>query len=613
MADTKKDTLKSIRQRRYLNKEFDSFRNDLLEYARSFYGDKIVDLSEASMGGLLMDMPAYIGDVTSFYLDHQFSELDPETAVEPSNIERGLRRSGVDIAGASAAVVYVSYFIEVPAATVDGVTKPDPNVLPVIEAGTVCSSDTGIEFELIEDIDYTKVDSDGNYVTSYKVGETNSIGVPITFVMKGEGLCISGYNETETYNFNGFVPFRRVTLSNTNVTNIVSVTDSLGNKYYRVNSLAEDTVYNSIQNTGYDSEKVEDVVKLMPAPYRYTTEVSLNDRTTTLIFGGGSADTIEDDAVPDPSLFALPLYGKTTFPRITLNPQQLLDTKTLGVTSVDSTVTINYRYGGGSSHNVEPDTVRYVSSLLMSFPNTPTTAVSRAIRASVSVTNKAKASGGLDAPTTEDLKELIPLARGAQARIVSKPDLISRVYTMPSNFGRVFRASVRSTPSNPLASQLYVVCKDADDRLDMASDALKENLRVFLNGYRMISDAIDIVDAKILNFKLLYEVTVDTTMNKKTVLQQINVKLREFFSIKNFHIDQPIVVADVHNLIYNTPGVMSVNNIRFESVSGDTNGRTYSDVYHDIPAYTRKGVVVPSPGGIFELAYPDEDIVGRAI
>lgn len=613
MADTKKDTLKSIRQRRYLNKEFDSFRNDLLEYARSFYGDKIVDLSEASMGGLLMDMPAYIGDVTSFYLDHQFSELDPETAVESSNIERGLRRSGVEITGASAAVVYVSFFIEVPAATINGATKPDPSVLPVIEAGSVCSSDTGVEFELIEDLDYMKVDSDGNYVTPYKVGEVSNSGVPLTFIMKGEGLCVSGYSETETYSFNGFVPFRRVTLSNPNVTKIVSVSDSLGNTYYQVNNLAEDTVYRSIPNTGYDSDKVEDVIRLQPAPYRYTTEVSLNDRTTTLIFGGGSADTIEDDAVPDPSLFALPLYGKTTFPRVTLNPQKLLDTKTLGVTSVDSTVTVNYRYGGGSSHNVEPDTVRYVSSLLMSFPSTPSTAVARAIRSSVSVTNRKKAVGGLDAPSPEELKELIPLARGAQSRIVSKPDLIARVYMMPSNFGRVYRASVRSTPSNPLASQLYVVCKDADDRLDVASDALKENLKTFLNGYRMVSDAIDIVDARILNFKILYEVTVDIVMNKKTVLQQINGKLREFFSIKNFHIDQPIVVADVHNLIYNTPGVTSVNNIRFESVSGQVNGRTYSDVYHDIPAYTRKGVVVPAPGGIFELAYPEEDIIGRAI
>src|SRR5574338_1389868 len=119
-SDTKREALKSVRQRRYLNKEFDAFRQELVEYTRTHYGDKIVDLSEASLGGVLMDMPAYVGDSLSFYLDHQFSELDPETAVETENIDRQLRRAGVDIVGASPAVVTLSLFVEVPAASVNG-------------------------------------------------------------------------------------------------------------------------------------------------------------------------------------------------------------------------------------------------------------------------------------------------------------------------------------------------------------------------------------------------------------------------------------------------------------------------------------------------------------
>jgi hypothetical protein len=521
-VDTKRDTIKSVRQRRYLNKDFDSFRQDLVDYARSFYSDKIVDLSEASMGGLLMDMPAYIGDVMSFYLDHQFSELDAETAVETENIQRALRRAGVDITGASPAVVYVSFFVEVPAASENGVIRPSSATLPIIEAGSSCKSESGIEFELTQDVDFTLTDSDGNLTTPYRIGETTANGVPLTFILRGNGLCVSGFNATETYNFSGFVPFRRVTLSNTNVSNIMRVADSLGNTYYGVSNLAEDVVYKSIPNTGNDSGSAESVLQLLPAPYRYTTEVSLDDRATTLVFGGGDANSIEDDAVPDPSLFALPLYGKKTFPRLSLNPQKLLDTKTLGISATDSTVSVSYRYGGGSSHNSEPDTIRFVSSLVMRFPNTPPANVASAIRASVSVSNPKKAIGGLDAPTPDDLKELVPLVRNAQSRIVSKPDLIARVYTMPANFGRVFRAAARSSPNNPLATQLYLICKDSNEQLDIASDALKDNLRVFLNGYRMISDAIDIVDALVINFKITYEVTVDMSMNKKTVLQSIS-------------------------------------------------------------------------------------------
>jgi hypothetical protein len=611
--DTKREALKSVRQRRYLNKEFDAFRQDLVEYARTYYGDKIVDLSEASMGGLLMDMPAYIGDSLSFYLDHQFSELDPETAVENVNIERQLRRAGVDIVGAAPAVVSLSLFIEVPASTINGVMRPLPAGLPIIEAGTVCTAENGVDFELVEDIDFTKVDSDGNLTTEYQIGEASDNGAPLTFVLRGEGLAVSGFSTSETFSFGGFVPFRRITLSNPNVTSINNVVDSLGNTYYGVSNLAEDVIYKATQNTAYDSNRVPSVLQLMPAPYRYTTRVSLSDRGTTLVFGGGSADTLEDDALPDPSLFALPLYGKTTFSRTTLNPQQLLDTKTLGISASDVIVTVAYRYGGGLNHNVEPNTIRTISTLIMNFPTTPSTAVGQAVRASATVRNRRKAIGGLDAPTSDELKEFIPLAKGAQSRIVTKPDLLSRVYTMPADFGRVFRAAARATPNNPLSTQLYVICKDADEQLDFATDALKDNLRVYLNSYRMISDAIDIVDAAIVNVKLTYEVTVDLAMNKKTVLQQINAKLRRFFNIQNFHIDQPIVLSDIDNLIYNTNGVTAVNFVKIENLTNRVDGRDYSEIYHDIQNFTNRGVILPPPGGIYELKYPDQDIVGRAV
>ena len=612
-TDTKREALKSIRQRRYLNKEFDAFRQDLLEYARSYYGDKIVDLSEASLGGLLMDMPAYVGDSLSFYLDHQFSELDPETAVEPENIERQLRRSGVDIVGAAPAVSTLSFYIETPATSIKGVIRPLPSALPIIEAGSICSAENGTDFELIEDIDFTKVDSDGNLTTEYQAGETDSNGTPLTFLLRGEALSVSGFSTSESFSFGSFIPFRRITLGNSNVTSIASVTDTLGNVYHGVNNLAEDMIYKASANSGYDADRVPMFVKLIPAPYRFTNNVSLDDRGTTLIFGGGSADTLEDDAVPDPSQFALPLYGKKTFARTTLNPQKLLDTKTLGVSATDTTVTVSYRYGGGSTHNVEPNTIRVVSSLNMRFPITPAASIAAAVRGSVTVRNSKKAIGGLDAPTIDELKELIPLVRNSQSRIVTKPDLISRVYTMPSDFGRTFRAAARATPNNPLSTQLYIICKDADERLDFATDALKDNLRTYLNGYRMISDAIDIVDARIVNIKVTYEVTVDAAMNKKTVLQLVNTKLRNFFNIRNFHIDQPIILSDIDNLIYNSNGVMSVNTVSIENLSGNVNGRKYSEIYHDLKSHTARGVIIPPDGGIWECKFSDDDILGKAV
>src|SRR5690242_6564066 len=111
----KRDDLKEVRQRKYLAKDFDGLRAQLLEYARLYYPDRIKDFSETSVGGLLLDFAAYTGDVMSFYLDHQYAELNPETAVEVPNIERILRSAGVPIVGSAPALVPVTIYVQVPA------------------------------------------------------------------------------------------------------------------------------------------------------------------------------------------------------------------------------------------------------------------------------------------------------------------------------------------------------------------------------------------------------------------------------------------------------------------------------------------------------------------
>ena len=77
-------------------------------------------------------------------------------------------------------------------------------------------------------------------------------------------------------------------------------------------------------------------------------------------------------------------------------------------------------------------------------------------RPSLDVINMLPAGGGENAPTLDDLSSRIPAARNAQSRIVTKEDLVARVYTMPSSLGRVFRAGIRSNPINPLATQLFI-------------------------------------------------------------------------------------------------------------------------------------------------------------
>ena len=609
---TKTQILKSVRHRKYLNKDFDALRADLLEYARTYYPNNIRDFSEAGLGGLWLDMAAYTGDVQSFYLDHQFHESFPDTSTETNNIERHLKRAGVPIVGAAPAVASCTFYVRVPAS---GSNPPVPNTtaLPVIHQGSVARAQNGTEFELTEDLNYTKINADGDLEANIEVGTRDANNNPQDFILSLEGVCISGFRATETFSVGSFEAFKKKTLANENVTEVVRITDGQGNEYYEVDYLTQDTVYQSTTNISNDASEVPDTITPTPAPYRFIKNTSLSTRLTTITFGGGSAETLNDDIIPDPSEFALPLYGKKSFSRFAINPGNLLQTTTFGVLQPNTNLTITYRYGGGLNHNVEAQAIKSITSLDITFPNGPTPSVSAFVRNSIDVLNFKRASGGDAAPTIDELKARIPAFQGAQNRIVTKPDILARIYTLPSNFGRVYRASVQTNPSNPLASQLFVVSRNAQQQLTTCPDTLKKNLAGYLNNYRMISDAVDILDGRILNLKVQFSIVADPTQNRQLVLRNVLGRLREYFNIKNFEIDQPIVISDIQNIIFNNPGVVSVVSLDIKNIFGNIANRTYSTEQFDVAANTSRGIIFGPPGSIFEVKFKDFDLVGTAV
>jgi hypothetical protein len=422
----------------------------------------------------------------------------------------------------------------------------------------------------------------------------------------------------DRFTVNGFEQFKKCTLQARDVTDIISVTDSNGNTYYEVDFLTQDTVFRYVKNkltldaTPSDQVYVDANLEVLPAPYRFYRVTSLSTRETTLVFGGGSGQTMNDDLVPDPSTAALPLYGRTNFSRFTIDPNSLLKTSTLGAIAPNVTLTVNYRAGGGLRHNIPAQSISDVASLAIVFPNNPTNAVAADVRSSTDANNSAPAVGGADPPAIDELRLQIPSARNAQSRIVSKEDLVSRIYSLPSNFGRVFRASVRNNPDNPNAAFLFVLCKNAQNQLVIAPDMLKKNLAVYLNQYRMISDAIDIMDGRIINLQINYSIAVDPTFNRQLVLQNVQSKLVQYFGINNFQMDQPLILDDVRNIVYNVTGVVAVRGITVSTLTGTLGDRTYSNVKYDIQSnLISDSILIPPMGGLFEVKFPSYDLIGR--
>ena len=165
--------------------------------------------------------------------------------------------------------------------------------------------------------------------------------------------------------------------------------------------------------------------------------------------------------------------------------------------------------------------------------------------------------------SVEGLKALIQSSRNQQARIVTQQDLLARLYTLPNTYGRIFRAGIHHNPDNPLASNLYVVARDADLNLVIAPDALKINISKYLNEFRLVSDAVDILDATVINYGIEFSIVCSPDVNKSTVIQNVINAIKEVSDIKYFQIDQPIVESDVINAIINTDGVLSLVELNF--------------------------------------------------
>lgn len=605
MAEDIKKKVGLQRKRSYLARDFQGFRADLVEHARAHFSDKIQDFSESSMGGLFLDMAAYVGDNMSFYLDHQFRELSPDTVTEAKNLEAMIKNAGLKITGNAPASVYVEFDVEVDTVqdAITSQTIPKHSELPVILENAKLKADNGTVFYLTHDLDFTLQDENGEYEAEV-TAITNGQGTITSFVFTLRGLCVSGTVKTETFEIGStFVPFRTVSLSEPHISSILSVKDSDGNEYFEVESLSQDTVFrkNLLPSGDYS-------IDVIPSPYRFTSSMDTVGRLTTIQFG--SSNSADETQLSDPSMLALPLYGKHTFSSFSLDPNSLMTNRSLGVSPTNTTIEVVYRYGGGPTHNVPAASINEILEMDYRFATGISYDRAQAVKRSSSVENPLPAAGGSAAPTTEELRAFITSSRTMQNRIVTTSDLLARIYTMPTEFGVVYRANILPNPENSLASLLYVVCRNSQGKLVVASDALKRNLSTYLNEFRLIGDAIDILDGRVINFEIEIDVKLSPAVNKYEVMANLMNRVAELFPAETVNLGKEIIISDIMTTVANVQGVLSIpqDGIRISNIYGETEGREYSNERLNFSLIEKDGILQPKPFEIFELRYPTKNI-----
>jgi hypothetical protein len=600
--------------RSYLTKGFEEFRVELLDYARNYFPDKIQDFTEASVGGMLLDFAAIVGDSLSFYMDHQFNELNPNTAVERKNIENHIRRAGIKAAPASPSIAEVTFEIRVELIT--GTEDVNTNQLPKILKNLKLGSSRDIDFYLLEDVDFNK---------DYTIKFINSdVEIPYAVLQK-KALAVSGNKETIVIDMtNAAAQFPTVTLPNRNITMIERVIDDLNNEYYEVEFLSQDTVYKST----IINEKGDKYYEILPAPYRFVKEDQLTSGLTILRFGSGNKDSImQQNLIQDPTKSVLSLYGRDYFPKFSFDPGSLLNTNSLGI-APKGNLYITYSYGGGLNHNVPSFSINRITdfSFIVFNENTSELDVEFIIN-NMSVYNEKASVGGLNGLTFQQLQGQLNNAIKMQNRIVNYQDLLSKIYSMPSSFGKVSKIALEDDPNNIYAKNLYVLCFDENQKLTFANDVLKRNLSNYLNEFRLIGDSFNILDAKIYNIQVEVKIRIKDGLDPVFISNNVKARLQEFFIIKQFEINQPIILDELINIIINTNGVYSVASNKLnliKQVKGTytvgtidedryPQGLKYSNENINLQQQIYKDVLYPTKGGIFELKFLDRDIIVQVV
>tara|TARA_B100000427_G_scaffold329234_1_gene344623 strand:+ start:286 stop:2121 length:1836 start_codon:yes stop_codon:yes gene_type:complete len=603
--------LKNQRKRQFINNNFDDFRKELLDYANTYYSKQIQDFSESSLGGMLLDFAAVIGDSLAFYSEQQFNELNYETATNTENLSRYVRQAGIKTGTVSPSSVNVEFFIEVDSLN----NSPVKEQLPVIRKGTIVTSDSGINFSLSEDVDFSKN-------TKKEVLEENTDGTPLSYIVSKEGLCISGDIVTESTTFSDIDGFLSYTLENSDVTKIIKISDEDLNDYYEVDFLSQDTIYKKVEFSN------DSYFEIFPAPFRFIREVNFGTGLTTLRFGNGDGKFLKDNFLTNPEDLLLPLLDSDYTNKQGLDPNKLLKSNTLGVSPRGKEVFIRYRHGGGDSHNVSLGSITNKTEINISFPydsnDTVTDSKKEDIINSIAVFNNEEAIGGTPGQTLNELKLQIPNAMKSQSRIITHQDLIARIYSMPSDFGRVNKIAALDSPYTRTVKDLFIICKNSEGFYVPASDAIKLNISKYINEFRLIGDSFNILDVPVYNFGLRIKVKIGAGYNIESVISNISFRIVENMRFDNLQIGEAINTNDIINVLLNTEGVISIESSKEEIIQPKSSTDAFLDVIsEEILTYNEtsfsplssyeNGFVYPPRGGIFEMRYSARDIVIEVI
>ena len=586
---------------KYTSRDFTSIRKDLVQYAKRYYPTTYKDFSEASFGSLMIDTVSYVGDILSFYLDYQTNESFLDTAIEYNNVLRLGQQMGYKFKRTHSSFGEVACYVVVPASS-EGL-GPDTNYLPVLRRGSTFGTNKGSLYTLLDDINFNLPE---NEIVVASVNKTT--GVPINYAIKAYGRVMSGQTFITSVAVGSHEKFKKIKVNARNITEIISVFDSEGHEYFQVDFLSQNVVYKEVVNKNSDLSQVANILKPVVVPRRFVTVQERDE--VFLQFGFGSEGTLSDNPLIDPTSMILDLHGRDYISDTSFDPSRLVQTDKLGIVPANTTLRIMYRTNSDSNANAAAGTVSQVIKSDFRFQNR--SLLNRIkinnVIGSLEIENEEPIVGDVSVPSVQEVKTRIHDVFAAQNRAVTREDYKATVYSMPSKFGAIKRCNIiQDKNSFKRNLNLYIISNLRNGQLTTATNSLKENLKVWLNKKRIINDTIDILDAKIINIGIDFEIIANIDFDKYVVLNNAISALRRYFSTK-MDIGENLPLTEIFNQLNKIEGVSDAVDVRVRNIT--TTG--YSGVSYNIENFTsadERFVYCPE-NVIFEVKRPNIDIKG---
>jgi hypothetical protein len=655
---------------KYLNKDFAGFRQNLIEYAKAYFPKTYSDFNESSPGMMFIEMASYIGDVMGYYIDDTLKESLMLYAEDKENVLALAQYLGYKPKVTSPALVRLSVYQVVPAIGTGVNNRPNSNYyLRVKEGMVVQANSSGTMFRTTELLDFNV--SDEREITIYRKDNdepsyylikkyVNAISAELKTIDKSFGapeefskIDLPDENVIDIYDVrdsNGNKWYEVPYLAQEMV-----FVDYPNNEY-------------TDKDLSQFKDSVSNVLKVLKTSRRFVTKVNANN-TTSLVFGGGNSTSSDETLIPNFKNVGLGLNSSIDKLGASFDPANFLKTKSYGQAPSATTLTISYLVGGGVPANTPVGELNRIEEIEFDedtnvFTENELTAY-RVAKSSIAVENEVSAVGGRGPETVDEIRENALANFSSQNRAVTRKDYQVRALSLPAKYGGVAKAycapdgeldnnspsSILSNPNslseftqlvqsmqgkseteikdsvnkfligkknnlneknNPFAINLYVLAYNSNKNLEQigTNQALKQNLKTYINEYRMLTDGVNLLDGFIINIGVDFEIRVYGGYNKREVLVRCIDEITNYFNIDNWTFNMAINLSEMELLIAGIEGVQSVPKCE---IINKCLGQ-YSQYSYNITEATRGKMVYPSlDPSVFELKYPAKDIKGRVV